>query len=227
MMETFEVFTKDIFPAKADEIEIKRRIKRTLSAQNHEWATYFCENIINHPNTTEIRKIIGRLSIRILKKYHILIIQNMNKDLIYFSSFIEKLKILNQQARTISRSVIDIKSPNIDNKIDIKKLEDIFNIYYFFLNQEDSPLLMEAKRRYDTKVLKILNNDLNDENFMKIYLQERASLEEYLKYIFWFSYDSFLEKQTKYANRIPNIYCTEMKDRIYKAKRAGHFGPLK
>ena len=220
------ILTKNIFASSLDEKTIKRRIETLLSNDNHEWALYFCESIINHPNTIEIRKLIGDIRIEILRKYHNIIIKTMNNDIEYFSEFIKNLKLLNQKANNISHSIIDMGIITVDNKDDIKNLEDSFNIYHFLLKQTDSPLLLEAKRRFDISSLEILK-DNNDDNYMQVYYQEKDDLESYLNYYFWFRYHIFLEKKNRHAVKISNLYKEEVKNKFYKAKRQGKLGSYK
>lgn len=218
---------KSIFSSRLTAEEIDQKIKQLLPISDYDWATKFKNEIMHHPDTVEIRKIIKDIPMEDLRKYHDSILKKIYSPLEEFNQYIYQLRLLTQKAKSIAYDVINIGPYIIKNKKDIKDIEDAFNTYYFFLSQEDSPLQMMAEDKYDKVACEILNDSRYDDELKKIYLQERRSLNRYLMIHFLRSYDNFLVRKVNFLNREHDAYSQAFEARVYQHRYHGYYGPKK
>lgn len=198
-----------------------------LYESDYEWAMKFCSKIINHPNYIEIKKIIGDLEIKVVREYHNLIVNRINDDLDKYKLFIYNLNILTKQAMSISKRVGTCGAITLESKKDVEEYEKAFDNIYGFLTMEDSPILLEANRKYDIVGKTVLEESNFDLDLVSIYENEKAKLEDYIYSDYYSSYNRFLLQKNKYESREKFNYPIDLGLKIHRNNKNGIYGKSK
>lgn len=198
---------KNLFPCLKDKTSSKIRIKKYLSSKDLYWAEYFCDAMVNHKHFNELKKIFGDISINVLKNHYESIVIKINKedDLDKISRFAFDLNYLHQKAMSITSDMISIKKYSCLQSEEVSEFEAAYDMIYFFLKQEDSPLLIEANRRYNNIFEKLIENRF-DEDILTIYEKEKSYLYRYMNEYYNNLYNKFLaEKNYNYERNIESF----------------------
>lgn len=206
-----------LFPSLKDNITSEKRIAMYLAPEDHEWANNFCGIISSDSNYINLKKILGKIHVEALKNHHEIILNFIEKnssDLNLISSFVSDLNYLYQQSRSISSSIVNLRVDHINNSSDILECERIFDTINFFLKQDNSPLLIEANRRYDIIFEKLSKTEISDE-IVLVYEKEKENLIKYLNRNFKDSYTHFLLKK--------NAFCESERRRVRSYEKTKYY----
>lgn len=195
---------ENLFPNKKNPIPIEKRVSMYLPKEDHDWAIKFCTLLTEREDFLQIKKEIRLFEISLLQKYHDLFLKKLEDGISSddFSHFMEDVNFIKTAASSCSSSVVRMETDFLQNSNQIDELESFYNTLFFFLNQNDNPLVMEAERRFYNQV----NEKIADPDLFLIYSTEKEELSKHLYRFCMSGYNSFCRRKELFQTREFNYY---------------------